>query len=106
MQGRDHWSLTGTTKLTEGDKGAPDMAFRTDTPTLIKALKVLAAEIESPDGVANATIAEGAARLHELSQLAADMVEGIRHPVALRERCPGCRLTVRYRHLVLSKDQW
>ncbi|MER2518610.1 MAG: hypothetical protein ABTR92_19805 [Candidatus Accumulibacter phosphatis] len=92
--------------MTEGDKGAPDMACRTDTPTLIKALQVLAAEIESDDGVANAAIAEGAQRLQELAQLARDMVDGIRHPVALRESCPGCRLTIRYRHLALSKDQW
>ena len=38
----------------------------TALPTLISAMKVLARDIESPDGVANAAIAEAAQRLHDL----------------------------------------
>jgi hypothetical protein len=41
--------------------------MKTDTPTLIAALRILANEIESGDGVANAAIAEGADRLEELA---------------------------------------
>lgn len=42
------------------------MTPRTPTPTLIAALRVLAAEIQSPDGAANAAIAEAADRLEEM----------------------------------------
>ena len=44
---------------------------RTDTLTLAAAMDVLAKEIESGDGVANAAIAEAAARLRELDRLVA-----------------------------------
>jgi len=43
--------------------------MRTDTVTLASALDVLAREIESGDGVANAAIAEAAGRLRELAAL-------------------------------------
>jgi uncharacterized protein (UPF0147 family) len=39
---------------------------KTNTDTLIKALRILANDIQSDDGVANATIVEAADRLHEL----------------------------------------
>jgi hypothetical protein len=39
---------------------------KTNTDTLIKALRILAKDIQSDDGVANATIAEAADRLYEL----------------------------------------
>lgn len=42
------------------------MSERTGTLTLAHALSILARDIESPDGVANAAIAEGADRLREL----------------------------------------
>lgn len=45
------------------------MSNRTDTKTLIEALKLLSQEIYSEDGVANACILEGAQRLQELSDL-------------------------------------
>ncbi len=38
----------------------------TDTPTLIKALRILVEDIQSDDGVANACIAEAADRLELL----------------------------------------
>lgn len=41
--------------------------MKSNTETLIKALEVLAQEIQSPDGVANAAITEAAERLRELS---------------------------------------
>lgn len=40
--------------------------MKTKTKTLIKALRILANDIESDDGVANACIAEAADRLEEL----------------------------------------
>lgn len=40
---------------------------QTDTPTLIKAMRILARDIQSGDGVANAAIAEAADRLEDLS---------------------------------------
>lgn len=40
--------------------------MKTNIDTLIKALRILAKDIQSDDGVANATIAEAADRLHEL----------------------------------------
>lgn len=42
------------------------MEIRTDTETLIKALKILSEDIQSEDGVANAAILEGAFRIEEL----------------------------------------
>ena len=41
------------------------MSNRTDTATLIKAMRILARDIESGDGVANAAIAEAADRLEK-----------------------------------------
>ena len=41
---------------------------RTSTETLIAALHILAAEIYSEDGVANAAIREGAERLEEMAK--------------------------------------
>ena len=40
--------------------------MRSSTETLIAAMRILAAEIQSPDGVANAAIREAAERLVEL----------------------------------------
>ena len=42
--------------------------MKTDTTTLIKALRILAQDIQSGDGVANAAIAEAADRLEELHE--------------------------------------
>jgi len=39
---------------------------RTSTPTLIAAMRALANDIESPDGVANAAILEAAERMEEM----------------------------------------
>lgn len=39
---------------------------KTSTPTLVSALRILAGEIQSADGVANMVIAEGADRIEEL----------------------------------------
>lgn len=47
---------------------------QTDTPTLIKAMRVLAREIQSGDGVANAAIAEAADRLEEQYEDIIDLV--------------------------------
>jgi hypothetical protein len=45
---------------------------KTNTETLIKALRILANDIQSDDGVANATIAEAADRLYELRRQTLD----------------------------------
>jgi hypothetical protein len=39
---------------------------RTSTPTLIAAMRALARDIDSPDGVANAAILEAAERMEEM----------------------------------------
>lgn len=44
--------------------------MRTSTPILIEALRILARDIQSEDGVANAAIAEAADRMQELFELA------------------------------------
>ena len=51
---------------------------RSKTTTLIQAMRILAADIQSEDGVANAAIAEAADRMEELLELvdgAYDVVE-------------------------------
>lgn len=40
--------------------------MKTDNATLIRALNQLSLDIESPDGVANACIAEAAERIHDI----------------------------------------
>ena len=52
--------------------------IRSKTTTLIQAMRILAADIQSEDGVANAAIAEAADRMEELLELvdgAYDVVE-------------------------------
>jgi hypothetical protein len=49
--------------------------MKTDTPTLIKAMRLLASEIESDDGTANAAISEAADRIEELQADAADQAK-------------------------------
>ena len=52
--------------------------IRSKTTTLIQAMRILAADIQSEDGVANAAIAEAADRMEELLELvdgAYDIVE-------------------------------
>ena len=51
---------------------------RTDTLTLASAMDVLAREIQSGDGVANAAIAEAAQRLRELEWEAAGLIQQAR----------------------------
>lgn len=61
--------------------------MRTDNKTLIEALKILANDIQSGDGIANAAILEGAQRIEELeaenaklkqdiNKIKADAIEG------------------------------
>ena len=40
---------------------------KTSNDKLVSALRILASEVESPDGVANVTIGEGADRIEELA---------------------------------------
>jgi uncharacterized protein Yka (UPF0111/DUF47 family) len=47
--------------------------MKTKTKTLIKALRILANDIESDDGVANACVAEAADRLEELENKIDDL---------------------------------
>ena len=46
---------------------------RTSTPILISALRILAHDIKTDDGVANAAIAEAADRLEELEEYIEDL---------------------------------
>jgi hypothetical protein len=52
--------------------------MRTDTQTIIAAMRHLAATIQSDDGVANASIAEAADRLAELANQKAAIVAELR----------------------------
>ena len=75
---------------------------RTRTPILVSAMRLLAQEIQSEDGVANAAVAEAGNRISELeAQLAQaqhGIGEGITRPHDGPERCPtyydGCNCTV------------
>lgn len=65
---------------------------RTDTKTLAAAMRVLAAEIQSDDGVANAAIAEAAERLDELSGEALDIgspLNDLKTGILFRSECSG-----------------
>ena len=75
----------------------------TRTLILVSAMRLLAQEIQSEDGVANAAIAEAADRLEELEaelvQAQHGIGEGITRPHDGPERCPtyydGCNCTVK-----------
>ena len=51
--------------------------MKSKTETIIKAMRILSAEIHSDDGVANAAIAEAADRLDELQQLNVELAEQV-----------------------------
>lgn len=48
---------------------------RTDTQTLISAMRILARDVQCDDGIANAAIAEAADRLEELHKAAFEVSE-------------------------------
>ena len=50
------------------------MTRKTATPTLASAMRILARDIQSPDGVANAAIAEAAERLYELHTINGELL--------------------------------
>ncbi len=51
----------------------------TDTATLIAALRILAREIQSDDGVANSCIAEAADRIEQLDTMATEVLRASHH---------------------------
>ena len=67
----------------------------TDTKTLASAMRVLSAEVESEDGIANSAIAEAADRLDELAAIALELLKSARCEQSLPEGCPRCALSVR-----------
>ncbi len=68
---------------------------KTDTETLVKALRILAVDIQSGDGIANAAIAEAADRLDELAAISMDLLKSTRCEQSLPDRCPRCAISVR-----------
>ena len=56
--------------------------MRTDNKTLIKALRILADDIQSADGIANAAILEGAQRIEELEAKNAKLKQELNSLVA------------------------
>lgn len=63
--------------------------MKTNDQTLIEALRILANDIQSDDGVANACIAEGANRLRELKARIAKLEDALRS-IANNTCCDGC----------------
>ena len=66
--------------------------MKSNTETIIKAMRILSAEIHSDDGLANAAIAEAADRLDELQQRNAELaaqVELLRNGVTHFNRSRG-----------------
>lgn len=68
---------------------------KTDTETLVKALRILAVDIQSDDGVANAAIAEAAERIDELAAIALLLLKETSCEQSLPEGCPRCALSAR-----------
>lgn len=64
----------------------------TSTETLVKALRILAVDIHSEDG---ATIAEGAERIEDLAEIAAEMSDMLTHDRAILEGCRACAICER-----------
>ena len=72
---------------------------KTDTETLVKALRILAVEIQSGDGIAKAAIAEAAQRIDDLADLAAEMAGMLAHDRALQDGCKACAMQRRLAEL-------
>lgn len=68
---------------------------KTDTETLVKALRVLAVEIQSGDGIANAAIEEAAQRIDELAAISLLLLKETSCEQSLPEGCPRCALSAR-----------
>ena len=79
------------------------MTQKTSNATLAGAMRVLAVEIESGDGVANAAIAEASERLDELAGIAAEMLAMLPHNAVPTGR-PACAIANRLRSLGIERD--
>ena len=71
------------------------MTHKTDNATLAKALRILAVDIQSDDGVANAAIAEAAERIDELAAISLLLLRETSCEQSLPEGCPRCALSAR-----------
>ena len=71
----------------------------TDTKTLASAMRVLSAEVESEDRIANAAIAEAAQRIDDLAEIAAEMAGMLAHDSALQDGCKSCAMQMRLAEL-------
>lgn len=71
------------------------MMQKTDTETLASAMRILAIEIDSEDGIAKAAIAEAADRLDELAAIALELLKSTRCEQSLPAGCPRCALSAR-----------
>ena len=71
----------------------------TDTKTLASAMRVLSAEVESEDGIANAAIAEAAQRIDDLAAIAKEMAGMLAHDWGLRDDCKACAMQRRLAEL-------
>ena len=71
----------------------------TDTKTLASAMRVLSAEVESEDRIANAAIAEAAQLIDDLSALAKEMAGMLAHDWGLRGDCKACAMQKRLAEL-------
>ena len=67
----------------------------TDTKTLASAMRVLSAEVESGDGIANAAIAEAAQRIDDLAALASEMAGMLAHDMVRPDGCKACAMQKR-----------
>lgn len=62
--------------------------MRTDTTILIQAMRHLANDIQSEDGVANAAIAEASYRLEELQSINAKLLDALKNLYYVPNDCP------------------
>lgn len=65
---------------------------KTDNAKLVKAMQILASDIESDDGVANAAICEAAQRIEELAAIALEMLAMLPHHTAMPGECRTCEI--------------
>ena len=79
------------------------MTHKTSNATLSGAMRTLAVEIESGDGVANAAILEASERIDELASIAAEMLAMLPHN-AVPTGCPACAIANRLRSLGIERD--
>ena len=69
--------------------------MRARAETVAGALRMLSSIIEAPDHIPAMALKEGADLIDDMSALALEMLDMLRHDTALPDDCPACAMSAR-----------